>query len=58
MNLLCLAPDLQEEILFLPSFEGGRNPITEKQVRPIAGVADWWKQRRMWRAYLPAVGTV
>lgn len=36
MNLLCLAPDLQEEILFLPTFERGRNPLTEKQLRPIA----------------------
>ena len=48
MNLLYLAPDLQEKLLFWPTFERGRNPITEKQVRPIAAVRDWGKQRRMW----------
>jgi hypothetical protein len=48
VNLLYLAPDLQEQLLFLPTFERGRNPITEKQVRPIAAVADWREQRRMW----------
>lgn len=48
MNLLCLAPDLQEEILFLPTFERGRNPLTEKQLRPIAATPEWRKQRRMW----------
>ena len=47
MNLLNLAPDIQEEILFLPPADGGRDPIGEHQVRPIAGVVDWRKQRAM-----------
>jgi hypothetical protein len=50
MNLLCLAPDLQEEILFLPPCERGHDLVTERDLRPIAAVADWRKQRRMWRA--------
>ena len=50
MNLLCLAPDLQEQILFLPATERRRNAIAEKQIRPIAGVLNWRKQRRMWGA--------
>lgn len=50
MNLVYLAPDLQEEMLFLPTFEHGRNPLTEKQLRPIAAIPDWQKQRRLWRA--------
>ena len=49
MNLLCLAPDLQEQILFLPATERGRDAITEKQLRPIARIPDWNKQRKMWR---------
>ena len=49
MNLLHLAPDLQEEILFLPATERGRDAIPEKQVRPIAAVLDWGKQRQLWR---------
>ena len=50
MSLLLLAPDIQEEILFLPRSGGGRDPIREKEVRPIASVPDWRKQRVMWRA--------
>ena len=48
MNLLCLAPDIQEQILLLPVTERGRDAVTERELRPIAGVADWRKQRRMW----------
>ena len=50
MNLLHLAPDIQEAILFLPRVERGRDPIKERQLRPIAAVVDWRKQRRMWSA--------
>ena len=52
MNLLSLAPDIQEEILFLPHTESGRDPIREAMVRPIAAVLDWGKQRGMWREEL------
>ncbi len=50
MGLLHLAPDIQEEILSLPRSKGGRDPIREKMVRPIAAVPDWRKQRAMWTA--------
>lgn len=50
MNLLNLAPDIQEEILFLPRTEHGRDPIRERIVRPITAVMDWRKQRKMWAA--------
>ena len=49
MNLLHLAPDIQEELLFLPRVERGRDPIQERQLRPIAAVPDWRKQRGMWK---------
>lgn len=49
MNLLNLAPDIQEEMLFLPPIEAGRDAIKEWQVRPIAATPDWRKQRRMWQ---------
>ena len=49
MNLLLLAPDIQEEILFLPRTSSGRDVIREAMVRPIAGVLDWSKQRGVWR---------
>ncbi len=49
MSLLLLAPDIQEEILFLPRSRGSRDAIQERAVRPIAAVSDWRKQRVMWR---------
>ena len=50
MNLLLLAPDIQEEILFLPTTSKGRDPITERHVRSITRVLDWDEQRMMWQA--------
>ncbi len=49
MNLLNLAPDIQEELLFLPRTEHGRDPIHLRQLQPIAATLDWRKQRQMWR---------
>ena len=49
MNLLHLAPDIQEDILFLPCTDGRRASIREHLVRPIAAVPDWRKQRKMWK---------
>ncbi|MBI1373376.1 MAG: hypothetical protein GC159_11650 [Phycisphaera sp.] len=49
MNLLLLAPDIQEEILFLPRTRHGRDPIREVMVRPITAIPDWGKQRTAWR---------
>jgi hypothetical protein len=48
MSLLHLAPDIQEALLDLPRSAGGRDPIREKMVRPIATIPDWRKQRRLW----------
>jgi len=52
MNLLCLAPDIQEAILHLPRTHHGRDPVREIMLRPIAAVLDWRKQRRMWAQLL------
>jgi len=48
MNLLLLAPDIQEEILFLPRTMKGSDPISEKDLRPIAAIPYWNHQRKMW----------
>ena len=48
MNLLHLAPDIQEEILHLPPVETGNDPITERDLRPIARLRDWRRQRKVW----------
>jgi len=49
MNLLNLAPEIQEEVLFLPPTESGRDPVSERLLRPIAAVPGWRRQRRMWK---------
>jgi len=48
MLLLQLAPDIQEDLLFLPHVISGKDPITERDVRPIAMILDWGKQRAAW----------
>ena len=52
MNLNLLAPDIQEEILFLPRTARGRDPVREHAVRAIAARTDWGKQRKLWRELL------
>src|SRR5262245_40505783 len=49
MNLLYLAPDIQEDILLLPAVEKGGDPFHERHLRPIASVPDWSKQRSTFR---------
>ena len=48
MSFLMLASDIQEELLFLPRIMSGRDPITERDLRPIMKVGDWTVQRSMW----------
>ncbi len=43
MKLLDLAPDIQEQILFLPNLKG----LNERNLRPIVSRIDWNEQRRM-----------
>ena len=52
MNLLNLAPDIQEALLFLPPVTQGRDPIGEPDLRSIAANANWSKQRSMWSSLL------
>ena len=52
MNLLQLAPDIQQAILFLPRTVNAHDPIREIMLRPIAAEPDWRKQRRLWKCLL------
>lgn len=54
MNLLLLAPDIQEAILFLPRIERGREPILLRQLHTITMSIDWRLQRRHWETLLKA----
>jgi len=46
MNLLHLAPDIQEAILHLPPVAEGRDPVTERDLRPVVRLVCWEKQRQ------------
>ena len=48
INLVLLAPDIQESLLFLPAVQGGPDPITERDLRPIAAEPNWARQRALW----------
>jgi hypothetical protein len=50
MNLLHLAPDLQEEILFLAPVLNGRDPIHLENLQALVALLDWRSQRRQWNA--------
>lgn len=48
VNLLNLAPDIQEAILFLPLVAGEREAVSEREMRAIAADGDWKRQREAW----------
>lgn len=52
MNLLLLAPQIQEELLHLPKVMG-KDVITEKLLRPIVAEVDWATQVAMWGRLWP-----
>jgi hypothetical protein len=54
LNLIHLAPDIQEALLFLPPTVHGRDPILLADLMPVAATLDWRKQRRWWRQLLLA----
>jgi hypothetical protein len=56
MNLLHLAPDIQENLLFLPPVTEGRAQIHERMLRPLAAEVCWAVQRRAWRQIRETVG--
>jgi hypothetical protein len=48
MNLLCLAPDIQEEIFFLPPVTERRPAVTERHLRQVLKTVVWSEQRERW----------
>jgi hypothetical protein len=45
LGLLHLAPDIQEALLNLPPVISRRDPITEREIRPVAALVRWSGQR-------------
>ena len=48
MRLRCLAPEIQETVLFADG-EAARR-LTERRLRPVPAEVEWERQRRLWRA--------
>ena len=48
MNLLQLAPDIQEELLWLDSVSQGRDLIRARQLLSLVKTLDWSAQRKQW----------
>jgi hypothetical protein len=57
LNLLHLAPDIQEELLFLEGNPRGRGAILLAHLQPIAAIPDWRRQRRRWHTLKRARAT-
>ncbi|MCK6486250.1 MAG: hypothetical protein L6R00_19180 [Phycisphaerae bacterium] len=53
MNLNHLAPDIQEQLLFLPKVTVGREQIHERILRRLVAIPDFTEQRRYWAASCP-----
>jgi DNA invertase Pin-like site-specific DNA recombinase len=53
-GLLNLAPDIQEEILFLRSEEAQQFRISEPAVRKLSATMLWSRQREQWRSLRPS----
>lgn len=56
MNLLNLAPDIQERLLFLPRTTLCRDRISERHLRGAAKLVDWTEQRALFDALFGVSG--
>jgi hypothetical protein len=45
MKLVHLAPDIQEQLLFLPEIKG----LNERNLRAVVRLIDWSEQRRLFQ---------
>jgi len=54
MNLVHLAPDIQEAILFLPRVLRGPDPIYLEHLQGLTALLDWQSQRRCWNEIVSA----
>lgn len=52
-NLLNLAPEIQEELLFLPRTAEGRDPLAEQHLRKVTQMVCWRAQRTAWPPLVP-----
>ena len=51
MKLAQLAPDIQEQVLFLAPSVQGPDLVFERHLRSIADIMDWDEQRQLFRSF-------
>jgi hypothetical protein len=49
LNLVHLAPDIQEQLLFLPLTERGRDRLRLADLQPLCRIWAWQDQRHNWQ---------
>jgi hypothetical protein len=54
LDLVLLAPDIQEALLFL-EVDPGRDPIPERALRRVVRALDWREQRRRFARMCPGL---
>ena len=57
LNLIHLAPDIQEQLLFLPPIHHGRERLHLADLQPLCRQWDWRRQHRMWQALRQRLAT-
>lgn len=50
LDLLLLAPEIQEQVVFLERVDG-LEPLTERALRPLLRTRSWAEQRRIWATW-------
>lgn len=55
LNLNHLAPDIQEELLFLPLVDEGKDAVHERMLREVCAEIHWRKQRALWQTSRGAI---
>ena len=50
LALVTLAPDIQEDILFMEAVDGNE-PLSARALRPLVAMPTWEAQREVWRRY-------
>jgi hypothetical protein len=56
MELIWLAPDIQQDLIYMRPTLSGRCPISEVAMRKIAGLLDWSTQRQQWSTMRARLG--
>jgi DNA invertase Pin-like site-specific DNA recombinase len=52
LSLACLAPAIQEQLLFLPPTKTGPDLVTERDLRAITKLVDWDEQKKLFQAVM------